>query len=113
MRARLFVGLVVVGLAACSSGSSDDAERTRTTVQRHGVVVCRAVPDGIEISMPKFVGRDVLSAAQLACGVGITIDWAKEPLRMDRVVRTQDPQAGTPTVTGSTVRLTSAVPKSN
>jgi hypothetical protein len=98
-----------LGLAACSDSS--DRKTTATTVQRHGVVVCRAVPDGVAIPMPKFVDHDVLSAAQLACDVGIKIIWAKEPMRMDRIVRTQDPKAGTATVTGGTVRLTSVLPR--
>jgi hypothetical protein len=107
----IVVTALSVGLVACAGSSSDDAGRPRTTIQREGVVVCARRPDGVAVSMPKFVGREVLSAAQLACDMGFTIDWAKEPLRMDRVVRTQDPQAGTPTLTGSTVRLTSVVPK--
>ena len=109
----MFACVVVIGLAACSGSSSDNAEHSPSTVQRHGAVACRAVDHGIEISMPKFVGKDVLSAAQLACDIGITIDWAKEPMRMDRVVRSQDPRPGDPTVTGATVHLTTVIPKSS
>ena len=78
----------------------------------HRGVVCRAVPAaGVEVATPQFVGKSVAAAGQLACDTGTWIEWEREPRRMDGVVRSQDPEAGTLIVGGDSVMLDSAPPR--
>ena len=103
--------LTAVILSAAVLGSTTEPERSPSrdaNRPRGEVFLCAVRGAGTPITTPDFVGKDTVAAVRLACDYGLRVswDWGNEPRRLTGLsIQSQEPKAGTPFVTGSTVEL--------